>query len=297
MKIRDKWPYRRWLWARPVVLSALALLEVSFLRAQTPTDVPNKTEQEGDVVTDRPFAAVSVAKRVRHGADGKEIFVRYERPYYLLERDGAGRIRIEIDSKEAPLTELPVVMPAPASDYWVIEVFDPAQRLTTHWGEGPIAEGKESATQELTQDQMETLAKQTVQMPALEWAPPEGAKDITEEDLGVQEIAGIQASGKRITARYNIEGVTPGAEKTLIHEVWVSTEMHLVMRVVEGDPQGEEVICELEAKEHPYSSRDMQSPVGRAEQRWHTESLRYAYPQCMEALSYWFVETGRGVTE
>ena len=132
--------------------------------------------------------------------------------------------------------------PCPA---WGVSVIDPIAHTVTHWPEGEIADHG-SVVYPLTPARLEEASDSTWTMPVLGPDFTEDDGKVTTADLGSREIEGVSAHGMRWTLRYQANQDGQVAQHTRIYEVWTSEEMQLILRVVDGDPKGEETVWGLE---------------------------------------------------
>ena len=199
------------------------------------------------LVLGHPFTATKYARRVRVLPDGKRQFIRNERYPTRIGRDADGRlmmqdIRSDDLNPECDRLDLRVPPPCPA---WSVFDWTPVATPRAHWTEGEIG-AHVSVDFPLTPARVEEAAESTSKMPEI--GPDFNEQDgkVSMADLGERDIEGIQAHGVRSTLRYaaNQDGVT--VQRTRIHEVWTSMPMQLIVRVIDGDPNGEETVWGLE---------------------------------------------------
>jgi len=137
--------------------------------------------------------------------------------------------------------DLLVPPPCPA---WGVVVLNPVARTVTHWGLGEhMSPG--SVEYPLTPPRLEEAVDSTASMPTL--GPDFNEEDgkVSMMDLGERDIEGIPAHGERWTLLY--EGQNGQiVQRTRIFETWTSAEMQLIIKVIEGDPKGEEDVWGLE---------------------------------------------------
>lgn len=105
---------------------------------------------------------------------------------------------------------------------------------------------------------------------------------------------GIQARGTRWTLRYKVNQDDQVLQRTRIHEVWTSAEMRLVVRVIDGDPDGEETIWGLEKISRTPDSSLFHPPDGyeivhRTSAQW-LPMLDHFISGDFEALHQWFAK-------
>lgn len=222
---------------------------IALITACSAQHLPS-TESAGEtsgLIVAHPFTAIKYARRVRVLPDGKWQFIRNERYPVRIARDTNGRLMMQmVDSDEldpdCDHLDLRVPPPCPA---WGVVVIDPVSHLVTHWPEGEYA-AHIAIDFPLTPERLNEAIEDTSNLPAIgpEFSDEDG--HVSKADLGDKDIDGIGAHGIRWTLLY--EGNRNGSvvPRTRIFEVWTSAEMQLMVRVVDGDPQGEEVVWGLE---------------------------------------------------
>jgi len=194
-----------------------------------------------------PFSATKYAWQVKLLPSGKTQFIRNERYPTNIARDADGRIMMQRIPTKDLLPEcdhLDRLVP-PVCPVWGVFVIDPVAHTLTHWLEGE--RGMHSAVEfPLTQAHLEETARETGELPSV---PPEFTEadgKVTTTDLGDKMIEGIQAHGVRSTLQFAKEDSGQNINLTRIHEVWTAPEMKLVVRVIDGDPNGLETFWGLE---------------------------------------------------
>jgi hypothetical protein len=242
----------------PLLLSVLLLLCVvaplaigTLLDARTQDSAGTAAAPNGDdgalgFVAGHPFAATKFARRVRVSPDGKEQFISNERYPIRIARDESGRVMMQrIETESLPECDKLELREPPPCPVWGIFVIDPAARTDTHWLEGERAYHG-AVTIPLSQAQLEEAGRVTSDVPDV---PPDvdtDASSVTTTDLGDKSIDGISAHGVRTTVIYPAGHAANKAPITWIHEVWTASELKLIVRVVEGDPHGEETVWGVE---------------------------------------------------
>ncbi len=199
------------------------------------------------LITGHPFTAIKYAHRVKVLPDGKLRFIRNERYPTRIARDAYGRLMMQVIHSDDLLPEcdrLAMLVP-PVCPVWGVFVIDPVAHTVTHWLEGERA-GKAAADFPLTHSRLEEAADASSSLPALEPDFSEEDGEVSTVDLGDSIIEGTRVHGVRSTLRYdaNHDGRTVHRER--VHEAWTSEEMQLIVRVIEGDPKGEETVWGLE---------------------------------------------------
>ncbi len=281
-------------WCKLTVFAALLAGEVLSgargLVAQTGPSADSESAfnvETPGIITGYPFSAISFVKTVRNLPDGKQKFVRYDNFPFQIARDSQGRVRVQyVDGVEC---EPPATLIFAPCYVWKVIVFDPTTRTLTHWADGSNG-GHEAATIQLSDQQVESGETSTSVMPEDHYQPDENATSVTTEELGEKVIGKIRATGARTTAIYPAGYQGNKTPITIIHEVWISKQMRLILRVIDGNPQGEETIAGLE---HISRAPDLGSfgpPGGWKIFRWYDKkSQSYADPSIAN-LENWFVK-------
>jgi hypothetical protein len=239
-------------------------------------------------VAGHPFSAIKYARRVRVLPGGKQQFLGNERYPRRVARDADGRLMIqEIDSDNLPseCDKLTVVVP-PVCPAWDVFVIDPVARMAIHWVEGEIA-GHVALQMPLSQVLFDQAAHTTSDIP--DPAPNFTAEDgeVRTVDLGDKEIDGVPAHGARTTLRYARVESGRSIDVIRIHEVWIAAEMKLIVRVIDGDPNGEETVWGLEKISLEPSPSLFRPPQDYEVQRSTTD--RWAIHD-LEYLESWFAQ-------
>jgi hypothetical protein len=174
----------------------------------------------------------------------------------------------------------------PPCPVWNVFVIDPIARMATHWPEGEIA-GHVAVQTPLPQDELDQAARNTSEVPELlpEFSSDEGEVGTT--DLGDKEVDGIVAHGVLTTLRYSRVESGKRVRATLIHEVWISPEMKLIVKVIDGDPNGEETVSGLEKISLQPDPSLFLPPQGYQIQRSTAERL---VTRDLAYLESWFAE-------
>ncbi len=202
---------------------------------------------QAQLITGQPFTAIKYARRVKVLPDGKLQFIRNERYPTRIARDADGRLMMQVIPTVDLFPEcdhLDLLVPPVCPD-WNVFVIDPVAHTVTHWVEGERA-GKGAADFPLTESRLQEAAAATSMLPALEpdFTKEDGA--VSTADLGDRAIEGVLVHGARWTLRYDTNQDGQTVHRKRIHEVWTSQEMQLIVRVVDGDPNGEETVWGLE---------------------------------------------------
>ncbi len=198
------------------------------------------------VITGKPFSAKRYSHIVRSLPDGRKEFIRNEIYPFDVGRAADGRIRIQIVGGYSPeCNRLELLFPPPCPS-WSIVVFDPSTKLATGWTEGEIGAHGAVVTR-MSESQAETIESLTSVIPPTSTSPPNGsAAGVTTENLGEKDIDGVRATGVRTTFVFPSTYSGNKMPKTRIYEVWKSEELRVVVKIIEGDPKGQERISGLE---------------------------------------------------
>jgi hypothetical protein len=98
----------------------------------------------------------------------------------------------------------------------------------------------------LTPERLQDAANATTVLPSLKPDFNDEDGKMSTVDLGDRTIDGVFAHGVRWTLLYDVNQDGQAIQRTRIHELWTSEEMQLVVRVIDGDPSGEETVWGLE---------------------------------------------------
>ena len=273
----------------------MALTRNACLAAQDASAIAADGETSR-VIVGHPFSAIKFARRVKVLADGKQQFLRNERYPSRIARDADGQLMMQetysADNLPRECDRLDLLVPPPCPA-WSVFVVDLVAHTITHWGEGEIADHT-AIDFPLAPARLEEAADSTSLMPVL-------GPDFTDEDgkmstldLGSRGIEGIQAHGERWTLRYEANQGGQIAQCTRIHEVWTSAEMQLIVRVIDGDPNGEETVWGLERISLAPDAALFRPPEGyemehRMSARW-SPMIDHFISGNFESLHQWFAQ-------
>jgi hypothetical protein len=235
-----------------VKILLLFLAAATIVGAQRPTtqaNAPNQVTTTTDnppasLPTNNPFSAIRYWHRVKVLPNGKVKFLRHERYPALWARDAAGRVRIQSIDFHGDCDRPMDVVP-PECDGWGEDVFDPSANIIIGWPAGPEAVDIAGIVP-LASDQVSELLELTSGLRIPDPEPDDEATNTKTESLGEKDIDGVRATGVRTTAFYPPRHSGNKLPITIIHEVWTSTELGMAVRVIDGNPKGEESIRGLE---------------------------------------------------
>jgi len=275
-----------------VATSAGALICVAFILASGTARARGQQEESAPVhlqsdegangtVPAQSFSAIKYAKRVRVLPGGKLRFLKNERYPTKVARDSKGRIMMQFLDSEERSTEcddLRLLAPPPCPS-WTVFVIDPNAHTVAHWTEGergahivvdmPIADSN-----------LERAIQSTSDLPPLPAGFTSDEGEVKTVDLGRRVMDGVVAHAVRTTLESR-----DSHRVTRIHEVWIAAESNLIVRVVDGDPNGIETVWGLEKVTlHPDPAL-FRAPEGY--ERQHQASDVWAM-QDFEQLQTWF---------
>jgi hypothetical protein len=205
-------------------------------RAQIPGSVAEGSVSE--VVTEQPFSAIKFTQVVHKGKYGNPLTFD-ERGHVLIARDKNGR-SLMVYGRQSPdaSCDPPNLGVLPICKLWGSIIFDPSAGVMWHWLDGPEADKSQYVEVDLLSDQIADAKRFTSTS-----SDPDLKRDSNVQDLGEQDIQGLRARGVRtITVHLDSAGVP----KMTIHEVWTSAQLNLVLKVVDGDPDGDEIVSGLD---------------------------------------------------
>ena len=219
---------------------------------------------QSGIVTGQAFSAIKYTRTVQVQPSGKRL-ITAEGHHVRLARDRSGRIYMAGGNAGLENCDLPSLGKLPLCEAWNTLLFDPAAGTMTHWVEGEIGDKTQYGVIKLLDDQLADAEQRTS---ALEESRAETSG--TEPGIMVQKleerlIGGVKATGVRTTVTHSGSGGNPA---TTIHEVWTSAKMRLVLRVVDGDPHGEETVSGLNHISLTPDAALFQAPTERILRQW-----------------------------
>jgi hypothetical protein len=187
-------------------------------------------------VVGEPYSAVQVHGRVQTLADGSTVS---HHGHHFVARDAEGRVHVEVRMAEGQNGEPDTVM---------VFVMDPVAHTITTWLSG-AAKHAPNNTKVASVFKIPAAENRPARPPARPVSPSEGSRPqpiITTEDLGTQQIQGLEASGKRTTTIVPVGRSGNSAPITKTHEVWTSADLQLVVKQEWNDPRSGKRTVELE---------------------------------------------------
>jgi hypothetical protein len=289
---------------RKAIIATFSAVMVTSLLSTDPVAWPQEPAATSDksnmsdglgLVVRHPFSAIKYARQVKVLPDGKLQFIRNERYPIRIARDNDGRLMMQVihsDDLGSECDRLDLKVP-PVCPSWRVFVIDPVRHTLTHWTMGEI--GAPGAVDfPLTPERLQEAADLTSSLPALgpDFTDVDGK--ISAVDLSYREIEGISVHGMRWTLHYDANRDGQVLHRTRIHEVWASMEMQLIVRVVDGDPSGEETIWGLEKILLAPDATLFRPPEGyktqhRTSARW-TGMIDHFISDDFEFLHQWFAK-------
>jgi hypothetical protein len=232
-----------------MLVFGLAIFDAQRASGQSnqPTDPESSlTTTSPAVVRGQSFSATKYVRKVKTLPDGKQQFIRNEIYPVQVARDSDGRIRVQVVGDHLqPECDQPASQVPPPCPSWNVILFDPVTQTITHWAEGEMG-GHAAIVVKLSAPQVEDIENSTsVLREVAKKAQPEGPT-VTTEDLGEKVVEGVSATGVRTTTVFPVGYSGNKTPITTIREVWTSTEMKLVIKIIDGDPRKEETLRGLE---------------------------------------------------
>ena len=272
-----------------IIIPVFAVLNVPRAPAQdSSNESVTATDNGAGLVSGRPFSAMKYARTVRVLADGKQQFVRNDSYPVQIARDAEGRVRMQvIDEDELDRDcDKPTEVTPPACPAWTVFVVNPVTRTISHWTEGEAA-AHITLDMPLSQPNLERAIRSTSDLPDVAPKADSDTSNVTITDLRTKIIDGVSAHGIRTTVLYPAGHAGNKIAQTRIHEVWVSPTLNLIVRVVDGNPEGVETIRGLEKISVRPEPSLFSPPAGYESQ--HQSSDIWAVHD-FDYLDHWFAQ-------
>jgi hypothetical protein len=262
---------------KPTISAVLIVALLAFIPRQAqaqdapPTTNPATPDSANPgIVRGQPFSAIRYVRKVKTLPDGKQQFLRNHRYPVQLARDSEGRIHVQ-SVEPKPECDRPELLKPPVCSIWSVLIFDPAARKVTAWPEGEIA-AHVSVVLRLSDQQVEDAENSTTTLPVYTPVSNWDGASFTTKDLGEKVIEGIRATGVRTTKEIPAGHFGNKDPIVTIHEVWTSPAMKLIVKIIDGDPRGEETISGLEHVSFAPDPALFQSPDGyEVQEHWNTD--------------------------
>jgi hypothetical protein len=112
----------------------------------------------------------------------------------------------------------------------MVTVSDPVAKTFTHWNTGPGT----SALATITHQHISTQPswKDIPREPSVPYRP-----ETTREDLGTRTIAGMQATGSRVTEIIPAGREGNDSPMKIVHESWMDKQSHMMLMITQDDPR------------------------------------------------------------
>jgi hypothetical protein len=187
-------------------------------------------------VVGEPYSAEQVHGRVQTLADGSTVS---HHGHHFVARDAEGRVHVEVRMAEGQNGKPDTVM---------VFVMDPvAHTLTTWLSDAPNQAANNTKVASVFK--IPAAENRPSSPPARSGAPSESSRPqpiITTEDLGTQQIEGLEVTGKRTTTIVPVGRSGNSAPITKTYEMWTSADLHLVVKQEWNDPRSGKRTVELE---------------------------------------------------
>jgi hypothetical protein len=213
------------------------------------TDAPSPTTPTTDTASPGAgraiaFSAIRYSRTVRVMPDGKLKFLRHNRYPAVWARDSEGRVKFQRRSFYGEC-DRPTEEVAPKCFSWGEQIFDPVEQTIVSWPGGPGG-AHITGISRLTPAEVNELIQIPSGFRVPEPTQDDEATNVTTVNLGTKDIDGVEATGVRTTSIYPPGYSGNKLPIARIHEVWTSPDLNMVVRVIDGDPTGEETISGLE---------------------------------------------------
>jgi len=182
-----------------------------------------------------PFSATETTTREQFLSDGTVIKSTVE---VQLARDSSGQMRAECTLKPDA---------SGASQGRVVTLWNPADGKGTTWITGNPSATFASITH-LPESQLNSFLSSlaaTSRAPLQRTLATQRSTNLQTESLSEQSVAGVLATGTRITQVIPAGSVDNDRDFTVISETWTSTELKTTVRQVSSDPRTGTVTTEL----------------------------------------------------
>lgn len=187
-------------------------------------------------VVGEPYSAEQVHGRVQTLADGSTVS---HHGHHFVARDAEGRVHVEVRMAEGQNGKPDTVM---------VFVMDPvAHTLTTWLSDAPNQAANNTKVASVFK--IPAAENRPSAPPARPGAPSESSRPqpiITTEDLGTQQIEGLEVTAKRTTTIVPVGRSGNSAPITKTYEMWTSADLHLVVKQEWNDPRSGKRTVELE---------------------------------------------------
>ena len=230
---------------RILFLAAMTTVTTALLHAQQlePLEpapaTQNQVTAESSPPTPTPstapaFSADKFERTIRITPDGKQVTLSENRPMKIA-RGPEGQIRAEAIGVDEECQKSAKASQDCTSS--AITLFDPTTQTVTHWGERSN-NAHASVVFPITPSRAAEIEEDTTSIPDESGSLDSEGATVTTKDLGQKTIEGISATGFRTTVTLPARARGNKNTITTIHEVWTSTEMNLVVQVIDAQTTG-----------------------------------------------------------
>ena len=207
---------------------------------------------ETKITTGRPYAAESVSETVQVLADGNRINRRSVTKIY---RDGEGRTRREMLADDGSVRNISISDPVAHTSF----TLDPTTKIAYQAGGNIVSPMRTPAGAVTVTPRSATPAVVPAMKPdgerAAVTASPQGGggrggtlmrtpapddPNVRKEDLGLQNIEGVIASGTRTTTTIPAGQIGNAQEIRIVSEQWFSDELQVLVMTKHSDPRSGE---------------------------------------------------------
>ncbi len=255
--------------------------------AQAGDSVGSATDPDAsqpEIVTGEAFSAVKYTRTVQVQPNGKRL-ITAEGHHILMARDRSGKIYMTgVEETPENTCDLSSLGKLPLCEAWSNFLFDPTGGTMTHWMRGKRGGKDQYVVVKLSDEQIAEAERLTSALESTRAEPAGDEPGITIRNLGERLIGNVKATGVITTVTHSGSGANPA---TTIHEVWTSAKMRLVLRVVDGDPHGEETVSGLNHISLTPDAALFQAPTDRILRQ--TKESRFASGD-MNDLSGWLLK-------
>ncbi|HEY0876409.1 MAG TPA: hypothetical protein VGD94_23245 [Vicinamibacterales bacterium] len=207
---------------------------------------------ETKITTGRPYSAEAVTETTQVLGDGNRI---HNRSVTRVYRDGEGRTRREMFDREGALVSISISDPVAKTSFTLDPKTKTAHQISRYVLATPTTTGtyvySERATGvAVTSSPLERQPTRVVSgsgggvvSPARTAAPddPNGKK----EDLGIQNLEGVSATGSRTTRVIPAGEIGNAQEIRVVSEQWFSDELQVLVMTRHADPRNGETVYRL----------------------------------------------------
>jgi hypothetical protein len=205
---------------------------------------------ESKITTGRPYSAEAVTERTQVLADGNRINVRSTTRVY---RDGEGRTRRESLEPDGSIRSISISDPVGKNSY----TLDPKTKIAYAAGGNVVALRSPSGTGTYARSSGGSGQGGTARVVEPVRVPSEGGVTVytretrpadantSTEDLGLQNVEGVMATGKRTTTIIPAGQIGNAQELRIVSEQWFSDEIEALVMTRHTDPRSGENVYRL----------------------------------------------------